>query len=233
MMLKNENPLPWITKAEQTATRVIDSDFEETFLALADTAKLEAEYCLRKGTSPVVALEKSKNNLDRTLKINSGEFLVPIGYARVELIRAKWLALNKKSPDAALTIVETQSRKALKLNPKSAEAYLILGEMNLQKSQWKEAHKLDSVNDIQDGFSSLDKAIQIKPDLAEAYTTKAKLLLENARHNSDPTERVRIAAEAAKNFQRGFEINAFLKEEEKEGFQQANFLAQSQIPIPQ
>jgi hypothetical protein len=206
---KNETPLPLIQKAEQTLSPFVGSDFTEIHLALSDGKKIEAQYLLRQLQSPIPALAEAKKHLERAFQINSTESLVPLGLARLEIIKAEWFISKKNSVEEVFVSAKRFLEQALKLNPKSGMAYAMRAEISLKKSE------------IQKGLTEIDKSIELNADSADAYSTKAKLLLLEAQTKSD----VSIAREAIKNFEHAFAINPQMKASEQESFQKAKSLA--------
>jgi len=159
--------------------------------------------------SPLLALTEAKKHLERAFKINSTESLVPLGLARLEIIKADWLISKKSSAEEAFVSAQKLLEQALKLNPKSGMAYEMFAEISLKKSE------------IQKGLSEISKSIELNTDSADAYSTKAKLLLLDAQTKSDAS----IAKEAIKNFEHAFAINPQLKFFEQENLQKAKSFA--------
>lgn len=217
---KKENPLSWTKKAAESLAGVTNLDLSEVYLALADARRVEAEYCLQKKESPLPALQKARTSLDRAFEINSAEHLIPLGQARLGYIRAKWLILNHQSPEESFRMIRTSLQKGLDLNPRSAQAYLMLGELIALESEWNLSRGNQNVS-IREGLSAIEKSLQLNSDLAGAYAVRANLLLMEAPLKSDATERMRIADESVKSFERAFAINPMLQTKEGENYKKA------------
>jgi eukaryotic-like serine/threonine-protein kinase len=205
LLSQNQNPLSSTQKAEERLKPVLNADFAEVYLALGDAKRLEAEYLLRGKKSPLAAIETGLGHYGKAFKINPAEQLVAIGRARLELLHATWMAMQKQSQQDALAAASKFSDQAIGLNPRSATAFLLKASANLGGAQWKKESKQDFADDLRQGFSAIEKSIQLNPNFAESYLVRAKLFLVDGK-----------ADEASKNFQRALAINPALAAQETE-----------------
>lgn len=208
-LAKNEDPSQWIEKMESSVSHLMGDDFSEVPLTLAAGQRIKAEYATLMKLTPVSALERSKRFLDECYRVNSTEQLIPIERARLELVRAEWLFLNHQSPEAALASAAAHARGALDLNPRSAQAYLILGKASWKKMEWLHPEN----KEITEGLSDLERSLKLNPDLAETYAVRAHLLLLSGR-----------SGESIQDFERAFKINPWLRSREQLSFEQAKSL---------
>lgn len=222
---KGENPLELAQKADAILLSARETDIPEVFLGLADEKRIEAEYMLRNHQDPGVALNAAKTYLIKAQKINAEEVLVPLGQARLLLLLASWQILHRQSPESALQSAEEQSNLALKLNPRAAEAHVILAQVALKRHDWKSIRKEPSDAELASGLASIEKSMNVNADIAEAYTSRAQLLLAQASAAPDPATVARLARDAAKDFERAFEINPNLQIANKDDFAKAKSLA--------
>src|SRR6185437_9613024 len=113
---------------EERLKPVLNAEFAEVFLALADAKKLEAEYFLREKKSPLPAIQNGIEQFEKAFKINASEQLIPLGRAELEILRADWMVSQRQSPEPALTSAASFADKTLQLNPRSADAFMVNAE---------------------------------------------------------------------------------------------------------
>jgi hypothetical protein len=76
-------------------------------------------------------------------------------------------------------------------------------------------------SEIQEGLLSIQKCMELNPDIPRVYATKANLLLIQAQWSPDRDSRKTMLAGAIENFERAFSMNLSLQNKENRNFQNA------------
>lgn len=80
-------------------------------------------------------------------------------------------------PQTSLDLAMEASQKALQINPKLTDSYILLSEIYYAKGQYQQMQKVNSQVAFHQAITSCQKAILLKPDDALTYLHLGKIYL--------------------------------------------------------
>lgn len=80
-------------------------------------------------------------------------------------------------PQTSLDLAMEASQKALQINPKLTDSYILLSEIYYAKGQYQQMQKVNSQVAFHQAITSCQKAILLKPDDALTYLHLGKFIL--------------------------------------------------------
>ena len=135
-------------------------------IARAEIHVIEASNALIRKKSPESALAKVKEFLDSAKTMDPSDFQSFNLQGQADLIQAKWEQLNGRSADAALLSAQQNLTKAIEMNSLDASNYVLRAESQLLQRK-----------NIDEGLQSIEGALKLNPQFADAYAIQGLLLL--------------------------------------------------------
>ena len=197
-MQTGKDPAQYQRLALQQAEKALKANPEdlESLLVTASTNLDSAEHALLRSMSPQSFLENAALSLKKAENLDPTVAEIHIYKARMKIMAARWHPSENDFEQAIASL-----NKAVELNPKSAEAYL----MRAQYFRW---HR-----EPQQGIDASNQAIRLNSDLAEAYALRGLLYAQQAKESKDAGKRGELTKLSQKDLAQAFRINQHLQRE--------------------
>ena len=177
--------------------------YVETLVEYSEIYRFLALSRLVAGQSPEREVDLAASFAEKTTKTDASDYRGPLMQARLQILLASWEIQNRRSPDVSLKKAKLKLDQAQKLNPYAAEIYLEVAEYYRRLA---ESHR-GLPEDFDEAFDAVNKAVSLKPDMAEAFAIQAILYLQKARDSKNTA-----ALESGKTaLQKAFAINKNLQ----------------------
>lgn len=170
--------------------------------------RYQAQYEREQGTNARASLEEARKILEGVAgqKIEYAPFYLEP--AEVWLEHATNLQINQEPAAAAFEKAKKYLDQAFKINPNYSWSHLTRGKLYLMKAA--DSGSTDLLSKAEDAFR---RAIEIKPDHADAHCLLAMTHTRRAKLEKDPARRSARLQDAQKYLQQGLKLNRFLERE--------------------
>lgn len=184
--------------------------FPDAFVEQGETYVQEARAELRRGRSPLTALDKAQKLIEQARGRTARPAFVLEALTEVKLMRAEWL--NGRAADAQRELASAASLidELQRIDPTDPHAELLDARRWLLQGTADLGSREGVESAISRGIAAASRALQMHPDLAEAHVTRGRLNLLAARTLPGSTEFARAAIEC---FERALKANANLQTE--------------------
>jgi serine/threonine protein kinase/lipopolysaccharide biosynthesis regulator YciM len=185
-MSQGHDPSKILKRAEESNQKGIEisKDIIDD-CARAEIHLLEAKYDFLKNRSPETSLSETRTFVESARKNDPSHSPLYSISGSAYLIQAKWQSYQRKSFDEIIRLAEKELKKAVELNSLDPGPLVTLAECQLMRS------------DIDAGLKSIEKALNLNSNLAEAYAIQGLLLLNKDKQAGE--QAIRKALSLNKN----------------------------------
>src|SRR6185295_14184619 len=118
---------------------------------------------------------------EEAARINPNYFEVYLRRGQADLIDAQWSIASGRSPDRSFKDADAALRRAIQLNPKSADAYQAAAEYYRCLSELNAKRNLPTRAAIEEGSAMIEKALAINPNKADAVALQGAFSMLRSR----------------------------------------------------
>jgi tetratricopeptide (TPR) repeat protein len=181
------------------------------YIRMAENYIIHAQYQLERGQSPLNVLGQAEQLQDKAKAINPRSHEIYVQDGEIALLKARWLAKMKQNPELYSGKVVTALNQAEALNPRDLQLHLTRARLHWRKAEWARARDRSLQKDIAAGLASVEEALSINANCAEAYALKGVLLQLRSKIAPDKEMRLADEKEASAFLVKGIAINQNLK----------------------
>jgi serine/threonine-protein kinase len=209
-MRRDEDPEAELDLAIANCSRAteLDKNYAGSHANLGIAYVERASWRLEHARDPTDVLAQAEVEFERALAIDPGYRLALHSLGQAYLLEARWRATRGRDPAAAFARVEAQARRAIAASDgEPIDSMVLLGELERYRAEWRRLHHLATLAGVQRGLSSLKRALEHNPNLAEAHALQGALELEGARAAATPSARAEAAERARAAIDRALGLN--------------------------
>ncbi len=183
------------------------------YIRMAESYLTQARYQLEHNDSPLNMLNQSENLLGKAKSINPKSYEIYVLAGEISLLKARWALKNRQNPDLPFKNTEDSLERAAALNPKNIALHLSRARLNWRKAEWKILQNQFPTAEeyITAGQTSLQEALSINANYAEAYAVQGVLHLLSSKITTDKPTRLAREAEAGSALREAIRLNQNLK----------------------
>ncbi len=171
-LARGEDPRSALEQAGRAYRRALEvnPEYGYAFYNLAFTERSLGEYELAAGRDPSEALASATRDLERAARLNPADADGFVELARIELLRARWARRAGGAGGAGAAVARglAAGDRALRLNPRSAEALAVRGALGLVAARLAAAGPERRTRAAR-AAADLDRALALNPSLASTY----------------------------------------------------------------
>jgi serine/threonine-protein kinase len=185
-----------------------------------------AELALVRGGDPNLPLHQAREELARSLQLNSnGVTLWAI--ADNEVLAARGALAQRRDPSPALQASEEAAKHALAMDAKNGDALRELAVIARWRAEWLLMRHQPVGEVVRKGLLLVARSQAIQPGLGAGIAAEGALYLMAARAARQPGERVAAASKARSALERALQVNPLLAHEWQPLLDEASHLVES------
>jgi len=177
------------------------------YIRMVDNYIIQARYQLDRQKTPQTMLDLADRLLEQAQKINASYYETYRQAGEISLLKADWQIKSRQNPDTHFKKAETALTKAAHLNPGDILIFITRARLSWRKSDWKMSRGQGAGDDIAQGLDSLQKALVINANYAEAHALKGILLLLQAMATDGGKPGSTLEKQGRAAIQKGLQIN--------------------------
>ncbi|MBI4855044.1 MAG: protein kinase [Acidobacteria bacterium] len=154
--------------------------FADGYRFFGEALLVGSEFAINQGRDASEELNQTRKTLEEGIRLNQNNTELYLRLAETELLSARNSIAKKLSPQDYFNNTEINLKKAIELNPESAENNLKMAEYYYYLIDWKISQSKLNFLELEPitikAISKVEKAITLNPKLLEAKMLKAALL---------------------------------------------------------
>jgi serine/threonine protein kinase len=183
------------------------------YIRMAEHYIFQARTYVDSRRSPSNFLKQIDELLRKAKSLNPNYYETYTLEGESSLLKGQWQVITRSNPRSYFFRAETALKKAAELNPKDIQTSLIMAGLNRRKAEWEtgRGQRAAAAQEIDEGLTFIQKALDINPDYAETHALKGVLLQLRAKNEAEEDKRLAAEVEARMSLLKGTKINKNLQ----------------------
>ena len=172
-----------------------------------------ADYLVSHGKDPTTEFGEARKSLMQSIQIDPSYYQPYSNLGFVESLNAQWLIHQGKSPVAYFDAARKAYLKSIEWNKEEPGTYRSMAEVYRWEADWQIQQKRSPQAAINQGLQWIEKSLKLNKEAPDTIAMQGALLLLQARSESKPAERTRLAVASATALEKAIKMNPFLRNE--------------------
>lgn len=178
---------------------------------MAQVSLAEAEFALGRGASPERHLKDAESWAEKALATDPHYSAALSALGSAEILRARWLVLEGRSPRDLLDRTTTRLEEGTKSAPSVPQLWTTLAQAHLLSARAAGGQNARARSEVEAGLAASGEARKLNPVVPEATAVEAALMLERAKLAAPGAARKLALSQAESGLSRALEANPLLE----------------------
>ena len=189
----------------------LNPTYIETFLEYGEIHKEIALSLLDSGHSPTGELDEAESYAQKSIASDGTDYRGFLLKARVLMIRARRLMKTRSPADEPLRLAARNLQNSLAINANEPEIFQSLAEYHRLNAESLLTQGKTPDKDLEEGLQVIEKALSLKPDLAESIAIRGILCLLKSASLQDAQSKQTWMEQARQAFEKALLMNKNLQ----------------------